>query len=437
MTNAANNSISGVAVVLDSPSMMDASSSMSCDPPRSLSSHGEATVGPPAAEAEAAAAKADRSGSKKEPWGRERRRRWREKEQEELMLHDTLRHMRRLERTTYRRPHADALPEPFHGEWRRRIVEWMYCFIRYCRLRHEAAAAAAYYLDAAVAHKIIGSPERYQLGAVAAVNLALKVYDSPSVRLVKLSSLVHLGNGAFGEQDVVDMERDMIWLMRWRLNPPTVNCFVQQYLLLLFPVDAAGDHEDDDDDDNETVVNDGDAADGAPTSSALSRQLEEVALQCIELAMGRDYFLPVDSSVIGYAVILMAIEILDQASRQQQTQTQQPVWSVMVDVQAFVDRMARVAMLDPTSVALVRASVLLDRTMKSLPIPSIVQMEEETASSPSSPVSPLSPESAKCGDDDDCHESLTTADDGDSGEDASFIETARIDGYSPNNVALR
>merc|ERR1719387_1203502 len=39
----------------------------------------------------------------------------------------------------------------FCGLWRRQIVEWMYVLIKYCKLKHEATAAAVYYLDAAVA----------------------------------------------------------------------------------------------------------------------------------------------------------------------------------------------------------------------------------------------------------------------------------------------
>jgi hypothetical protein len=328
---------------------------------------------------------------------------------------ETLRLMRQLESTTYKRPLAQELPEPFHGLWRQQIVEWMYTLVNYCKLSHESATAAIYYLDVAVAHGLVTSPSRYQLGSMTALYLALKIYDSPSMRVVKLSSLIKLGNGEFDEQDVVGMEREIVQLLQWRLNPPTVNCFVQQYLSLLFS----------DKDDCSTGVHAADGAgDEASPQSSLARQLEEIALQCIELVMGRDYFLTADPSVIGYAVLLMAIEILDQ--RQTSAQRQDHPWSLL-DLQAFLYRMSHVAILDHTSPALVRVSILLDRTMKSLPISTaMIRMEEETSSSTT--------ESNRQRED-FCQDSPTTT--VVSNDMNQFVASACADGHSPNFVALQ
>lgn len=317
---------------------------------------------------------------------------------------ETLCRMRRLESTTYKRPLAQALPEPFHGLWRQQIVEWFYSLVKYCNLRHESAAAAIYYLDVAVANGLVNTPRQYQLGSMTALYLALKVYDSPSMRVVKLSSLVKLGNDEFDEQDVVDMERSIIQLLQWRLNPPTINCFVQQYLVLLF---SGTD----------------DCVDGEETSlsSSLANQLEETALECIELVMGRDYFNAEKPSVIGYAVLLMAIELLDQRQTSAQQRQQDHPWS-MLDLQSFLYRMSTVAMLDHTSPALVRVSMLLDRTMKSLPIPTtMIRMVEEEP--PSSITESTNCRDNPCQDSQDVHR---------------FVPSDCDDGHSsPNFVALQ
>jgi hypothetical protein len=289
-----------------------------------------------------------------------RRRRHRHDQSHWVETRAILKHMRRLEATTYQRPTARNLPEPFKGLWRQQIVEWMYTLVKYCDLRHESAAAASYYLDVAAERGLIRSPNDYQLGAMTALYLALKVYDSPSMRVVKLSSLVKLGNGEFQEQDVLQMERDLVTLLDWHLNPPTPNCFLQQYLTLL----PSHHHKDD---------------------------IETIALQAIEHTVARDLFLAVPPSVVGYSVLLTAIEAVDQQQQQQQQQSQpqqqhhtidqqQPsqlsptsvtgsTFMNLMDLQTFLWNMSHVSRMDNKNPYLVQTSILLDRTMKCLPIP--------------------------------------------------------------------
>jgi hypothetical protein len=166
-----------------------------------------------------------------------------------------------------------------------------------------------------------------------ALYLALKVYDSPCMRVVKLSSLVKLGNGEFKEEDILQMERLMVKLLGWRLNPPTANCFLQQYLTLLPRHDC---------------------------NPNFRENLEELACQTIELAMTRDYFQAVPPSIIGYSALLMAIETVEQQNQQCMS---------LLDLQSFLCNMQQVAKLDNSSPCLVQTSVLLYRTMNSLPIP--------------------------------------------------------------------
>jgi hypothetical protein len=270
-----------------------------------------------------------------------------------------LKTMKHLETTTYKRPLGrHQLPEPFNGLWRQQIVEWMYTLVKYCKLRHESAAAAVYYLDVAVVKGLIQSPNDYQLGAMTALYLALKVYDSPCVRVVKLSSLVKLGNGEFTEQDILDMERDLVKLLDWHLNPPTSNCFLQQYLTLL----PQGFHGGDDD-------HGAGGKNSQHPSDSIRGSVEEIALQAIESTTARDYFLSIPPSVIAYSAMLFAIETLDLQHQQHHHYHHQPHYLSFLEFQTFLWNMSQVAELDTTSPTLMRASVLLDRTMKSLPIP--------------------------------------------------------------------
>lgn len=251
-------------------------------------------------------------------------------------VRDVLEHMRRSETTTYRRSLPKPI-EPFNGLWRQQIIEWMYTLVKYCKLRHEAAAGGAYFLDVAVSRGIINSPIEYQLGAMAALYLGLKVYDSPSMRVVKLSSLVKLGNSQFTEEDIVRMERQIINVMGWRLNPPTPNCFLQQYLVLL------------------------------PIQSEVAKsRIEQKALGVIEISVAKEYFYSMEPSILGYAALLIA---LDQYLEEQKTSVVTcgmemiNIWQL----RSFLYNMTNIAKLDHTSNVVSKTTSLLERMMKELP----------------------------------------------------------------------
>lgn len=231
-----------------------------------------------------------------------------------------LRTMRALENTVYKRPRAESMPDIFCGLWRRQIVEWMYVLIKYCKLKHEATAAAVYYLDKAVMHDspcLVKSPKDYQLCAMTALHLALKVYDSPTMRVVKLSCLVKLGNGEFTEEDIIRKEQDLVQALGWRINPPTADCFLQRYLELLPFLDddeeeCEQDSETSDENDENSRKNDEDNEQLGPIERRRRerlQKLEDIASELIEVAMARDRFLSVPASVIAYAALLSAMEL--------------------------------------------------------------------------------------------------------------------------------
>jgi hypothetical protein len=230
--------------------------------------------------------------------------------------------MKNLEVTTYKRPLS--LSEPFQGLWRQRIVEWMHSITHHCDLRHEAASAATYFLDTSVSKGMVQSPADYQLVAMTAFHIALKIYDSPSTRLVKLSSLVKLGNGEFDEKDVNKMECKILFLLQWRVNPPTPICFLNQYLALL-PEDT-----------NPTTVS----------------KIEEHSLKVIETAICREFYSWMDSSVLAYAAMLLTFERMNQVEMS------------VSQLRQFLSNMAELTKLESNNHTLVRYTILLDRTMR-------------------------------------------------------------------------
>lgn len=280
--------------------------------------------------------------------------------------------MRALETSVYKRPRAQSMPELFRGLWRRQIVEWMYVLIKYCKLRHEATAAAVYYLDAAVmcdSSSLVKSPRDYQLCAMTALYLALKVYDSPAMRVIKLKHLVKLGNGEFTVDDIIRKEQELVQALGWRINPPTPNCFLHRYMELLPFLDDSDEEFDVDPSDVKTEE------DKQLTPMELRRQkrlekIQEVAYEYIEVAMSRDRFLSARASVIAYAALLSAMELVTAEQEKKKL-------ACYYDWAAFLNNMKEIAEMgdilgdfDPEGEKKVRgvrrAKIYLDRIVKGL-----------------------------------------------------------------------
>ena len=143
--------------------------------------------------------------------------------------------MCRQEATTYKRTdylnHDPTLEvEVADGTWRQRIIEWMYGVVDHCALRRDSVGVAAIFLDLCVERNLVDSRQEFQLAAMTALQLAIKLYDST---MVKLDSMVKLGRGQFQIQDVVEMERKLLTALQWHVHPPTSLCFLRQYLLLV------------------------------------------------------------------------------------------------------------------------------------------------------------------------------------------------------------
>eukprot|EP00980_Cylindrotheca_fusiformis_P018975 scaffold6355_cov119-Cylindrotheca_fusiformis.AAC.12 len=239
---------------------------------------------------------------------------------------DRYRHMRKLESTTYKR---FLTKEPYNGLWRQQIVEWMYTIVSYCNFRHETVATASHFLDLSVAKGLVRAPIDYQISAMTAFHLALKIDSSPAGRFAKLESLMKLGSGGFSQQDVLQMERQILLASDWRLNPPTPNCFLHQYLALL----------------------------PAGIKPSILAQIELRSLKAIEATVSTDYFSLVDSSMLAYAAILLAFEKLDPTDFGS---------DLLIEYWASISELTQV---ERTSHTMIQHTILVDCIMRNLPFP--------------------------------------------------------------------
>uniref|UniRef100_A0A7S2YRI7 Cyclin-like domain-containing protein n=1 Tax=Entomoneis paludosa TaxID=265537 RepID=A0A7S2YRI7_9STRA len=241
-------------------------------------------------------------------------------------VQDVLELMHIQESTTYRR--VDYLSQDptlsmkvVDGSWRQRIIEWMYGVIDHCSLRRDSVAVATYYLDLCVAKGMVSSRQEFQLAAMTALQLAIKLYDST---MVKLDSLVKLGRGQFKENDVVQMEQRMLKVLNWQVHPPTPVCFLRQYLRML-----------------------------PQTVSPMTRyMLAEVTRFISEISVCLYRFVKYTPSSIAYAGLLIAMERIDEALL--------PVWQR----QEFFVIMKEAAQIDRTSPEVLEIMQQLKRSLE-------------------------------------------------------------------------
>ena len=198
-------------------------------------------------------------------------------------ISDIIAVMQLQETTVYRRKDYLAFgscAKVVDATWRQRIVEWMFGVVDHCSLRRDSVAIAAYYLDCCVERGVVATRVEFQLAAMTALQLAIKMYDST---VVKLDSMIKLGRGLFTEYDVINMESKMLSALTWNVHPPTPICFLRQYLRML-----------------------------PPTVTPLSRYvIAEVTRFIAEISVCLYKFVDCPSSIIAYAGMIIAMDKID------------------------------------------------------------------------------------------------------------------------------
>ncbi|KAG7362878.1 cyclin-like protein [Nitzschia inconspicua] len=220
---------------------------------------------------------------------------------EEVQL--TLDQMRIKEQTIYKRTECD---NELHCLWRKMLLEWMYFVVDHCKLQRPSVAAAAFFLDVCMSRGLCQTREDHQLAAATSLQLALKTVDTA---VIKLEKLVKLGRGQFTEDDVADMERRILKELSWHVHPPSTYCFLRQYELLI----------------------------PNGVSDLAKEMMEEVTKIVAELTVLEDQYLRYDPSVLGYATMLLGLEMIPE-----------DVIPVYLR-QCFFVRMSAVANLDSSS----------------------------------------------------------------------------------------
>lgn len=191
---------------------------------------------------------------------------------------DQLRAMLRQERTNYSSvpdylKASEMFPDPgnINAKWRLKICEWVFEVVDHFGFDRDVASTALDYMDRSVAasFEATGKPvtkREYQLFAVTSLYIAVKlhgevdpeeenessfnsssVHESPSGssnqeqvqgsgctrKKLKITAYQELSRGFFTVETIEMMERKVLSLLKWRMNPPTPSQFLLQLLRFL------------------------------------------------------------------------------------------------------------------------------------------------------------------------------------------------------------
>ena len=141
-------------------------------------------------------------------------------------------------------------PSVVDSRWRDKICEWVFDVVDHFDFDRDAAAIALDYLDRSVtaassevttatAAAAI-SKRDYQLYAIACLYLATKLhaktgecYSNGSRKVLNISAFQELSRGFFTVETIEKMESKILFLLKWRVNPPIASQFLVQLLRFL------------------------------------------------------------------------------------------------------------------------------------------------------------------------------------------------------------
>ena len=122
----------------------------------------------------------------------------------------------------------------------------------------------------------------FQLAAMTALYLAIKLYEPETLQSLQISSLIELGHGYFHADHIEVMEVAMLQALTWRVRPPTPYAFCRELMQLV-------------------------SSDITPRAR---KEIAEMAKFLTELSVCNYYFVTRKPSSIALASIINAFELL-------------------------------------------------------------------------------------------------------------------------------
>ena len=177
--------------------------------------------------------------------------------------------------------------------WRDKICEWYYNIIDYCSYDREMVFICMNCLDRyTMKHRV--DTRTYQLVAITTLSIVNKAHGTHGRRRLGVHALIKLSQNAFSEKDILEMERHILETLEWRLFPPTSFSF-SVYLLKLL----------------ERYREECSSLPLPLPSRNDLHEIKDIARFLTELSVCDYFYAPRNSSSVGMASLLIAIETVN------------------------------------------------------------------------------------------------------------------------------
>jgi len=157
---------------------------------------------------------------------------------------------------------------------------WCYRILEFSNISQEIGSTAMNTLDRFISTEhgnfVLYDRHWFQLAVMCALQIAIKVHKSCKL---EMNTLLQIGKGAYSEYEIIEMEKEIIFGLSWRLCPPTAYNFLD-ILVDLLP---------------------------STISYTLKKAILKLARRQIYLATLQSSFIKVKPSLISFASMLNAI----------------------------------------------------------------------------------------------------------------------------------
>lgn len=118
---------------------------------------------------------------------------------------------------------------PVDYECRYKMCQWFFQVVNYCQLNQGTAQLCISNLDRflSISPSFLKDREKYQLAAISALYLSIKINNSVKLDMKFLGLLCR---GCYKHKDIVAMERIILDTLSWKVNPPASIFFVERFL---------------------------------------------------------------------------------------------------------------------------------------------------------------------------------------------------------------
>jgi len=109
---------------------------------------------------------------------------------------------------------------------RKKMIDWKFRVVDHFGIPREIVATSTSVLDRFVFRHPCDRMT-FKLAAITSLYMATKVHDQGQLDLIRLANL---SKGEFIVRDIEHMESKMLRILKWRVNPVTVNSFIRAFL---------------------------------------------------------------------------------------------------------------------------------------------------------------------------------------------------------------